>query len=131
MILPGASESIEIAIDDNDSALISVATMLVNTNDAFTGLNAVSLAGLEVGESMSFRAGTYDSGTEANSEAAGTMPGPADLGGEGFNALRDDVDFVSMHPGIVSQQDGLSTSVLTKQHGFDNPTAKISISRVE
>ncbi len=131
LILPGASESIEIAIEDNDSALISVATMLVNTNDAFTGLNAVSLADLEVGESMSFRTGTYDSGTEANSEAAGTMPGPADPGGEGFNAQRDDVDFVSMHPGIVSQQDGLSTSVLTKQHGFDNPTAKISISRVE
>lgn len=127
---PGASETITISIDDNDSALLSVVTMLVNTNDAFTGVNAQSLAALEVGQSWTTRTHVYDSGTEANSEAAGTIPGPAD-GGAGFDAVRDDVDYVAMHPGVVSNQDGLMTSVLTKQHGFDNPAARITVTRTE
>ena len=127
---PGNSETISVTIEDTTDALLSVATMLVNTNDAFTGLNAYSLAQLEVGDSWSTRARAYDSGTEANSEAAGTMPGPAD-GGEGFNAMRDDVDFVAAHPGVVSSDDGLSASVLTVQHKFDNPVVRITITRTE
>lgn len=127
---PGGSETISVSIDDNDSALLSVVTMLVNTNDAFTGINAQSLSALAVGDSWSTYSHVYDSGTEANSEAAGTIPGPAD-GGTGFDAARDDVDYVAMHPGVVSAQDGLTTSVLTKQHGFDNPAAKITVTRTE
>lgn len=129
-IAPGASETISISIDDNDSALLSVVTMLVNTNDAFTGINAQSLAELEVGQSWTTRTRVYDSGTEANSEAQGTIPGPVDSGA-GFDAARDDVDYVAMHPGVVSMQDGLASSVLTKQHGFDNPATKITVTRTE
>ena len=71
-----------------------------------------------------------DAGTEANSEAAGTIPGPAD-GGEGYNAERDDADLVSFHPGVVSADDGLMMSALTSAHRFDNPAVKLSITRVE
>lgn len=127
---PGGSETISISIEDNESALLSVVTMLVNTNDAFSGVNAQSLANLEVGQSWSTYTHVYDSGTEANSEAAGTIPGPAD-GGAGFDEMRDDADFVAMHPGVVSSEDGLSTSVLTKAHGFDNPATKITVTRTE
>lgn len=127
---PGASETISVSIEDNDSALLSVVTMLVNTNDAFTGVNAQSMAALAVGDTWTTYGRVYDSGTEANSEAAGTIPGPAD-GGAGFDAARDDVDYVALHPGVVSSEDGLSTSILTKQHGFDNPAAKITVTRTE
>lgn len=127
---PGGSETISISIEDNDMPLLSVVTMLVNSNDAFTGINAQSLAQLAVGESWSSTTLAYDSGTEANSEAMGTIPGPVDMG-VGFDAARDDVDFVAMHPGIVSVDDGLSTSVLSKLHGFDNPIAKIQVTRTE
>lgn len=129
-VAPGASETISISIEDNDMPLLSVITMLVNTNDAFTGLNAHNLAELAPGDSWSTTAHVYDSGTEKNSEASGTIPGPVD-GGTGFDALRDDVDFVSMHPGIVATEDGLASSVLSKVHAFDNPVAKISVSRIE
>ncbi|BDX04947.1 spondin domain-containing protein [Planctobacterium marinum] len=129
-IAPGGSETISISIEDNDMPLLSVVTMLVNTNDAFTGINAQSLAQLAVGESWSSTTLAYDSGTEANSEVMGTIPGPVDMG-VGFDAARDDVDFVAMHPGIVSVDDGLSTSVLSKLHGFDNPIAKIQVTRTE
>ena len=129
---PGASETIQVTIEDITDAKISVATMLVNTNDAFTGLNAWDLSNLEAGESWTTTTRVYDAGTEANSEAAGTIPGPADGGDDaGFLAERDDVDFVIGHPGVVSMDDGLSTSVLTVQHKFDNPAVRIRITRTE
>nr|WP_136250756.1 spondin domain-containing protein [Ningiella ruwaisensis] len=127
---PGGSETITVSINDNTQALLSVATMLVNTNDGFTGLNAYSLADLGVGDAISLLTRAYDAGTEVNSEAAGTMPGPAD-NGEGFNVTRDDVDFVALHQGVVSADDGLSNSVLNLAHKFDNPVMRISILRVE
>jgi hypothetical protein len=129
-IAPGGHETINVTIQDITNATLSVATMLVNTNDGFTGLNAWSLANLAVGDSWTTTANAYDAGTEINSEASGTMPGPAD-GGEGFNAMRADTGYVAMHPGVVSSDDGLSTSVLTSMHKFDNPTIRITVMRTE
>ncbi len=130
VLMPGNKASINVAIKDNDSALLSIASMLVNTNDAFVGLNAMSLSTLSVGESVKLFAYTYDSGTEGNSESTGTIPGPAD-GGQGYDEARDDVNFVAMHPGVVSSDDGLSTSVLTQDHKFDNPSVQFIVSRIE
>lgn len=130
IVMPGMYEVISISNDKKMPMYLSVATMLVNTNDAFTGLNAIDISNLALDDSMSFMVGTYDSGTEANSEMSGSIPGPAD-GGEGYNSARDDLDKVAMHPGVVSMDDGLSTSVLTQAHKFDNPTLKITVKRVE
>lgn len=127
---PGASETISVTIEDVTDAKLSVATMLVNTNDAFSGLNALDLGQLAVGDSWSSRMRAYDSGTEANSEEAGTIPGPADSG-TGFDAERDDVDFVAAHPGVVTSSDNLPTSVLNSQHKFDNPVMSITVTRTE
>ena len=130
---PAGSEFV--SIDLPESALpglqISVATMLVNTNDAFTGLNAMQVDSMAVGELISRSSVAYDAGTEADSEQATTIPGPAG-GGEGFNAARDDqADRVSMHSGVVSRDDGFATSDLTEQHRFDNPVALIRIVRTD
>ena len=73
--------------------LLSAVTMLENTNDAFSGINAMNIMNLSVGESISMHLGSYDAGTEKNSEQKSTIPGPA-AGGEGYNSNRDDVDFV-------------------------------------
>ena len=104
--------------------------MLVNTNDAFTGVSSYSLEDLNVGESVVINTNAYDAGTEANSESAGTIPGPADSG-EGFNALRDDADSVRMHMGVVSKDDGLTTSVLSAEAKFDNPVMRLRIRRIK
>lgn len=128
---PGGSEILSFSVPETDAASLSLslATMLVNTNDAFTGINSVDVSSLAVGASQTIRSIAYDAGTEADSEAAGTIPGPA-VGGEGFNAERDDdADRVTMHPGVISNQDGLATSVLTSQERFDNPVIQISITR--
>ena len=129
---PAGSETISVEILERnlDGLRISTSTMLVNTNDAITMANAVDVSGLAAGESISFRTIAYDAGTEANSEEAIHIPGPAG-GGEGFNAARDDIaDQVAMHVGVVSQDDGFATSDLTGQHRFDNAVAAVRIERV-
>lgn len=130
LLMPGASETLTLTLDETDVASISLATMLVNTNDAFTGINSYSIAGMQVDASSSMKFMAYDAGTEANSEAKGTLPGPAD-GGEGFNTARDDVDFVHIHPGVISMYDGLDDSVLDASHRFDNPVLAVTIMRTE
>jgi hypothetical protein len=70
----------------------------------------------------------YDAGTEANDEEAANVPDPA-AGGEGFNASRNDVDWVRIHPGVISSEDGLTGSALIGSHRFDNPVIKLTLTR--
>lgn len=113
---------------------LSVASMLVHTNDAFTAINAADITSIEVGETREFFTPTWDSGTEANDELSTTMPGP-DFGGEGFNSARNDLfDRVHFHQGAVSNASvefGLPSSNLEERHRFDNQTAKVIITRIE
>lgn len=130
---PAASETVTIDMLESElpGLRVSVATMLVNTNDAFTSLNGMSVESMAVGDVVIVRGVAYDAGTEADSETAATIPGPAG-GGEGFNATRDDqADQVSMHAGVVSQDDGFATSDLSEQHRFDNPVVQIRIERTD
>ncbi|CAM4141548.1 spondin domain-containing protein [Vibrio agarivorans] len=129
LLLPGASDRVEVTLDSSYPYL-SVASMLVNTNDAFVGETGISVSGLAVGESYSMNMSVWDSGTEANDELAATIPGPAG-GGEGFNADRNDDDRVAFHSGVISQDDGLASSILSANHRFLNPGAQLVITRIE
>lgn len=130
-IPPGGSETLELSAGDASDFNLSLATMLVNTNDAFAGVISDKIADLAKGEHFSSYVPVWDAGTEANSEAAGTLPGPAD-GGEGFNASRaGDADFVAIHQGVVTHADGLANSVLDESHRFNNPVALLSVERLE
>lgn len=130
---PAGSETVTIDVLESDlpGLLISVSTMLVNTNDAISGLNGADVSGLAEGDVWTDRAIVYDAGTELNTELAAEIPGPAG-GGEGFNAARSDRDDrVAMHTGVISQDDGFATSALTGQHRFDNPALMIRIERTD
>ena len=52
--------------------LVSFASMLVNTNDAFVGVS-----GLRLTEAVTLLAPAYDAGTEWNNELCSYIPGPA------------------------------------------------------
>lgn len=130
ILMPGMMAEIMVSTTSTSAGKLSLATMLVNTNDAFSGLNGVDISHLSVGDSMMVNAFIYDAGTEANSEMAGTIPGPAD-GGQGYDAARDDVNYVAMHPGVVSYEDGLGESVLNNSHKFDNPGLRVMIVRTQ
>ncbi|WP_455219182.1 spondin domain-containing protein [Kaarinaea lacus] len=127
---PGATETVTIQVKPSNNLQLSVAAMLANTNDAFTGLANIAIGDLTMGDSVSMMAHVFDAGTGSNSESAATMPGPA-AGGEGFNMARDDVDFVSIHSGVVSTDDGLSTSALNESHRWLGAAAKIVITRTQ
>lgn len=128
IIAPGETAVIELRTKDIARHLTAV-TMLVNTNDAFAGVTGLNLKSLDVGDETVVYLPVYDAGTEANDEVAGTIPGPAD-GGTGFDATRDDVDFVAMHPGVVGMDDGYEESVLDGSHKFDGPVAILRVTRI-
>jgi len=127
MIAAGASERFMLTGLSGEYRL-SLVGMLANTNDGFTALNGISIGGIENGASAVFHANVYDSGTEENNEVASDIPGQ---GGEGFNATRNDRDFIIVHPGVISMMDGLATSDLNQSHRFDNPAMKVRVTRIQ
>lgn len=127
---PGNSETVSITVEHTASLQLSVASMLANTNDAFTGVRNWDISGLAVGDSASTMTHVFDAGTEANTETMGTMPGPA-AGGEGFNSTRDDLDRLTIHSGVVTADDGLATSALDESHRWLGQAAKIVVMRTQ
>lgn len=131
IIGPGASASFTLSTEHHDGLQISMASMLANTNDAFTGVANLDISSLQQGQSTSVMLKVMDAGTEANTEAAGSIPGPADTGGTGYDMARDDLmDKVRIHAGVVSMDDGLSTSILDETHRWNGPVAKLTITRL-
>ena len=132
-LAPGASETSTIAFysDDTSNLRLSFIRMLVNTNDAINCVRGIDISTMVFSESCSFSSIFYDSGTEANSETAETIPGPAG-GGEGFNAGSDDVrDQVTAHSGVVGVADGLEDSDLTVMHRWDNPASGVIVTCIQ
>nr|WP_086938486.1 spondin domain-containing protein [Thaumasiovibrio occultus] len=129
VIPPGSSDTL--TVDVPNAEYLTVATMLVNTNDAFAANDGLDLNTIAVGESVTVTLLVWDAGTEANSESAATIPGPAG-GGEGFNANRDDSDdSVASHAGVISQDDGLATSALSANHRFQQPAVRMEVKRTQ
>ncbi|MBW8191534.1 spondin domain-containing protein [Neiella marina] len=129
IIMPGTEESVMVEVTDAMYMQLSATTMLVNTNDAFAGINSADISGLDVDESMSWYLPVYDAGTEYNTESADDIPGPV-ASGEGFSEMRDDVmNKISRHPGLVTQADD-SMSVLMPYHRIDTIVGKVTITRM-
>ena len=131
VIASGQSETVTISFKNTNWVRLSLASMLVNTNDAFTGLNDIEVYDIGVGKSRTFTTLAWDAGTEKNTESSDTIPGPAD-GGEGFNSSRvGDTNFIAVHQGVISKDDGLDSSVLNESHRFDNPISRVTIHRIK
>ena len=125
-VKPGDMYTWTLELDPSATLSVSLATMLINSNDAFTGFTDMDLSLLALGDSYQKMLIVYDAGTEFNDEIA--MPGS---GGEGFNASRSgDVDRVYAHAGILTQHE-LADSLLLTEHKFDNPAAKLIIKRLQ
>lgn len=120
VILPGKSETLFIH-SSYHARFISLASMLVSTNDAFMAVNKLKLPRRS---STTITVPAYDAGAENNDENCAFIPGPpcgnaeaaSDIAGEGF---------VHIHSGIHGIAD-----LTAAQHDWRNPVAKISIRRV-
>ena len=127
---PWASTSVTLTATSDSELYLTTAAMLVNTNDAFTGLSGYGLKGLAVGQTRTQLVNIYEAGTEANSETAATVPGPAS-NGEGYNSAREARDTIAAHGGVVTASDGLADSALDESHRFDQGAQKFTITRLQ
>lgn len=113
---------------------LSLATMLICTNDGITGLDRAMLPSQG---SAVYWLNAYDAGTEDNTEMSEDIVdpcsaiGPTHLSGDPNGNEDDAVDTdphraIAMHPGIQGGND-----LAVGDHGWNNPVAKVTITRVE
>ncbi len=112
---------------------LSWVSMLICSNDGFTGVDAIRLPH-QLGTSTTRFAKAYDAGTEVNTEKfADIVPpcqgligatGPAGTGVT--NPALAENSVVKRHPGISGTADGLDPAV----HGWTNPVAQVTVTRV-
>jgi hypothetical protein len=96
---------------------LSVLTMLVNTNDAFTGLD--SFRPRSRGDSLETMA--YDAGSERNNELKSHIPGPCC--GNAF-VRAPEGNLIRMHEGITGRGE-----LDPAKYDWDEPAARITIER--
>lgn len=113
----GASRTFEVESDGSFNRL-SIVTMLVNTNDAFTGLDSLHLHGR--GETHSTMA--YDAGSEANNELESHIPGPCC---NNPFVRAPEGRLIRPHEGILGVGD-LSPAL----YDWNDPVARIAIERI-
>ncbi len=113
---------------------ISMISMLICTNDGFTGLDSVRLP-KRVGESKMIYAAGYDAGSEINTEDFADIVPPcqgligvsSDDPGTGMsNPALAENGVIAHHAGIHGGDD-----LLPDVHGWSGPVAKITITRVD
>lgn len=128
-IFPGTSVTFELTTTGG-AKHFSFVSMLVCTNDGFTGLNSVRLP-KSVGDSSGWYADAYDAGTEANTENLDDIVPPCSgfVTGTGMSnpGLATD-GVVAPHPGILGTGSGdliLDPAV----HGWTDPVAKVEVTR--
>jgi hypothetical protein len=115
-IPPGGSRTFDVEAR-GDASRLSLITMLVNTNDAFTGLDSLRIPG----RGTTLESIAYDAGSERNNELAGFIPGPC------YNnpLVRNPEGALNRpHDGITGVGD-LDPAVF----GWPEPVARITISR--
>jgi len=123
---PGASVTVRVKTRGRFDHL-SVASMLIPTNDAFIALNDV--AGPNGNDTQTLYSGAYDAGTERNDESCASIPGPHfdECGGPGGGAAPDggEEGYVHVHAGIHGIGD-----LNAAERDWRNPVARIVIRRV-
>ena len=115
VILPGGSQTVRIRTDGAHRA-ISVAGMLVTTNDAFYAVRDVRAIRL----TTDTYAQAWDAGSEANNEDCAYIPGPP-CGNPGSRTDTSE-GFIHIHNGIHGQG-----SLEAMLFDWRNPVAKVTV----
>jgi hypothetical protein len=134
--VPGDSifdQSVTLTVEGGRSAeRLSFVSMLVCTNDGFTGTDSLRLPS-KVGRSDEMETNGYDAGTEINTEDYADIVPPCqtligDSSGEPGTGVSDPAlaegDVIRHHPGIQGGSD-LDPGI----HGWTDPVARITVER--
>ena len=132
-ILPGTSRSFTLT-SSNGANRVSWASMLICTNDGFTGVDSVRLPN-QVGDSMSLDTMAYDAGTEINTENLADIVPPC----QGLTGVEDDEgapgtgmsDPALAEDGVIHHHGGIGggMDLVPAIHGWTGPVATITITR--
>jgi Spondin_N len=125
---PGATTTLTVSGRGGAGAdRISVAAMLIPTNDTFFAVNGVALPRL--GEALAFTVPAYDSGSERNDELCASIPGPffAECNGSGGGAAPSGGEEGFVH--ISAGMHGIG-SFTAAARDWRNPVARITIRRI-
>lgn len=131
LLAPGEAVTVSLSAKPG-SQFVSFASMLICTNDGFTGVRGGKLPN-KIGEEAVFYGAAYDAGTEINTEAFGDLvpPCPAlsgvpsDVPGSGMsNPDLAEGGVVHHHEGIMGNGD-LDPAI----HGWANPVSMLTVRR--
>jgi len=122
LLLPGKSVTVVVSAA-HGARRISIASMMLPTNDGFIALDSVRVPGHG---SATFFAPGFDAGSEPNDELCTNIPGPT-CGGVGLSPGENDGDegYVHIHRGMHGIGD-LAADV----YDWRNPVARIMVTRV-
>ena len=132
---PGAGsfiDSVTFTINSAKGAkYLSFASMLICTNDGFTGVDGLRLP-KKVGQTVWATSDAYDAGSETNTEAFMNIVPPC----QGLIGVTGDAgtgmsEAGLAEGGVVSHHNGIAGGVdlMTGVHGWMNPVVSISIER--
>jgi hypothetical protein len=135
--LPGSAmfdDSVTLTVTASEGAkFLSVASMLICTNDGFTGADSLRLP-KRVGDAIVVRSAGYDAGTERNTEDFADIVPPCqglvgvssgEPGTGTSNPALAEGGVIHHHPGITGGAD-----LVPAIHGWTDPVAEITVERV-
>lgn len=136
--LPGSmmfpDDSVTLTVEAAEGAkYLSWVSMLICTNDGFTGVDSLRLPA-QVGDSVTVETNGYDAGTELNTEDFADIVPPcqglvgvssSDLGTGASDPALAEGGVIQHHPGIVGGDD-----LLPGTHGWSDPVAEVTVERV-
>lgn len=138
LLPPAMSTNVDLNTDGTANTLLSVVAMLLPTNDAFAGLNSVSIP-TDPGTYV-FNLPAYDAGTEANDElitgggapgAAGIPADPGQLTGTGGTgaAGADANTNVHIHRNTLGDTDSVAgvSDLDSRVHRWLNPVVRVIV----
>ena len=114
---------------DTSNKYLSVAAMMLPTNDGFIGLDSWEIPS-EAGTYTVFL-NAYDAGTEANDEIIANIPNPIGITSTGASGVTEEISNtnVHIHPGVLGDEDetGGISDLNSSEHRWLNPVAKLTI----
>ncbi len=135
---PAASTNVDLNTDGTSNVRLSIVAMLLPTNDAFAGLNAITIP--TTPGTYTYNLPAYDSGTEANDEliTGGGAPGvagiPADPGGMSGTggsgaAMADANPNVHIHRNTLGDTDNAAgaSDLDSRVHRWLNPVVRVVV----
>ena len=124
---PGKSITINISAG-KDYKFLTLAAMLIPTNDAFFAVQGVRLP--KGNKTRVVYAPAYDAGSEPNDEVCANIPGPV-CGGTGASPGVGGEGFVHIHAGIHGIGGPAPAGLVAADRDWRNPVARISIRRIK